>query len=97
MATGLLLSTALVGCSRPIEHRPAEVIALPVKDTPPANLLACPTAPAPFPTDQVATLPPPLRASLRALVIHDRDQRVRFRRLVDWIAPGTCTPEPETR
>ncbi|WP_010545995.1 hypothetical protein [Sphingomonas elodea] len=37
------------------------------------------------------------RAALRALVIHDRDQRVRFRRLVEWIAPGTCTPEPETR
>lgn len=97
MATGLLLSTVLAGCSRQIEHRPAEVVALPVKDTPPADLLVCPEPPTAFPTDQVATIPPPLRAALRALVIHDRDQRAHFRRLVDWIAPGTCTPEPETR
>lgn len=97
MATGLLLSTALAGCSRPIEHRPADVVAVPVKDMPPADLLVCPAAPAAFPTDQVATIPAPLRAALRELVIRDRDQRVRFRRLVEWIAPGTCTPEPETR
>jgi hypothetical protein len=97
MATGLLLSIALGACSPTIEHRPAEVIAVPVKDTPPADLLVCPAPPPAFPTDQVAPLPPPLRAALRGLVLHDRDERARFRRLVEWIAPGTCKPEPETR
>jgi hypothetical protein len=70
---------------------------VPVKETPPADLLVCPAAPAAFPTDQVAIIPPPLRAALRGLVLHDRDQRISFRRLVEWIAPGTCKPEPETR
>ncbi|WP_066725199.1 hypothetical protein [Sphingomonas pituitosa] len=68
-----------------------------MKDTPSADLLVCPEAPPAFPTDQVATIPPPLRAALRGLVLHDRDQRVRFRRLIEWIAARTCKPEPETR
>lgn len=96
MAAGLLLSTVLAGCSHPIEHRPAEVVALPVNDTPPADLLVCPEPPTAFPTDQVATIPAPLRAALRGLVLHDRDQRIRLRRLIDWLVPGTCTPKPET-
>jgi hypothetical protein len=97
MGVGSLLSIALAACSPTIEHRPADVIAVPVKDAPPADLLACPAPPPVFPTDQVATIPAPLRNALRTLVLHDRDQRVRFRRLIDWIAPGYCTPEPETR
>lgn len=97
MAAGLLLSTALAGCSHTIEHRPADVVALPVKDTPSADLLVCPKAPPAFPTDQVATIPAPLRDALRGLVLHDRDARASFRRLIEWIAPGTCKPEPETR
>ncbi|PVX30972.1 hypothetical protein DD559_17905 [Sphingomonas pokkalii] len=85
----------MAGCSPRLEHRPAEIVAVPVKDTPPANLLACPEPPPAFPTDQVAILPAPLRTALKTLVLHDRDQRVRFRRLVAWIAPGTCPTEPE--
>jgi hypothetical protein len=95
MAAGSLLSIALAACSPAIEHRPAEIVAVPVKDMPAADLLVCPEPPPAFPTDQVATLPAPLRAALRGLVLHDRDQRVRFRRLVEWIAPGSCKPEPE--
>ncbi|MHA6717894.1 hypothetical protein ACX40Y_00450 [Sphingomonas sp. RS6] len=70
---------------------------MPVRDLPPADLLACPRPGPAFPTDQVATIPAPLRDALRALVLHDRDQRARFRRLVEWIAPETCPPETETR
>jgi len=87
----------LAGCSRTIEHRPADVVAVAVKDTPPADLLVCPEPPPAFPTDQVATIPLPLRTALRGLVLHDRDERVLRRRLIEWIIPGTCKPEPETR
>jgi hypothetical protein len=72
-------------------------VALAVKDTPSADLLFCPAPPPAFPTDQVATIPAPLRDALRGLVLHDRDARARFRRLIEWIGPGTCKPEPETR
>lgn len=91
MATGLLASTTLAGCSGTVQHAAPQIVAVPVKDTPPADLLICPAPAAAFPTNEAATIPEPQRAALKGLAISYRDLFDRNRRLVNWIAPGTCS------
>jgi len=91
MATGSLASMTLAGCaSRAVQHVAPEVVAVPVKDTPPADLLACPLPARAFPTDTIASLPRQLRAPLQGLAIDYRDLFDRQVRLINWISPGTC-------
>ncbi|MCW2396163.1 MULTISPECIES: hypothetical protein [unclassified Sphingobium] len=80
----------LQGCAqRQIETAPA-VIAVEVKDTPPADLLACPAAPAPFPRDATATIPPAVRSALIALATAYADTRDQLLRVIRWHEPGAC-------
>lgn len=92
-ATGSLASTNLAGCaSSPIAHISPEVVAVPVRDAPPADLLACPETPKPFPMDAAATMPRAVRAALLGLALGYRDLSDRQSRLVNWFAPGSCAP-----
>jgi hypothetical protein len=93
MATGLLASTTLAGCAKPDIRPETHVVAMPVKDTPPADLLICPELAKPFPTDATATIPENVRAPLKGLALGYRDLFDRTRRLINWIAPGSC-PAP---
>jgi len=90
MATGLLASTTLAGCNSTVQRTAPQIVAVPVKDTPPADLLVCPTPAPAFPTNVAATIPAAVRTPLRGLALNYRDLFDRNRRLVNWIAPGTC-------
>lgn len=63
---------------------------MPVKDTPPADLLACPEPAQPFPTDATATIPESVRDPLMGLAAGYRDLFDRTVRLINWIEPGSC-------
>lgn len=93
-ATGLLASTTLAGCAKPDIRPETHVVAVPVKDTPSADLLVCPEPAKPFPTDATATIPETVREPLKGLALGYRDLFDRTRRLINWIAPGSC-PVPE--
>jgi hypothetical protein len=81
---------SLQGCVAAVERGAPEVIAVPVRDAPPADLLTCPEAAEPFPTDAQATMPAAVRGPLAGLAIGYRDLFNRTERLINWIAPGTC-------
>lgn len=72
---------------------PPQVVTVTVRDTPPADLLACPEPARGFPTDQTATIPPAVRDRLTGLALAYRDLFGRAVRLINWAAPGAC-PEP---
>ncbi len=79
----------LQGCTRPqIEPAPA-VIAVEVKDTPPADLLTCPVSPAPFPKE-TATIPPAVRAALIGLASAYAQTRDQLLRVIRWHEPTAC-------
>ena len=94
IVSGLLLSTALPGCAHRAEivEKPVPV-AVPVKDTPPAELLTCAERPEGLPEDPqlVAQMPTRLRAGVIRLARAFATVAGRLDRLVDWNAPGTCT------
>lgn len=90
MAIGSLASTSLAGCSRTIERRQAEIVAVPVKTTPPVDLLICPIPAQPFPTDAAATIPPSIRNALKGLASDYRLLLDRHRRLVGWHRAEPC-------
>jgi len=80
----------LQACARPqIETAPA-VIAVEVKDTPPAQLLACPVAPEPFPSDASATIPPAVRSAIIGLASAYAQTRDQLLRVIRWHEPGAC-------
>ncbi len=93
--SGLLLSTALPGCTHRAEivEKPVPV-AVPVKDTPPAELLVCAERPEGLPEDPqlVAQMPTRLRAGVIRLARAFAIVTARLDRLIEWNAPGTCTP-----
>ncbi|MFK3888470.1 hypothetical protein [Sphingomonas sp. NPDC079357] len=70
-------------------------VAVPVKDTPPAELLACADRPDGLPEDPqlVAQMPTRLRAGVIRLARAFATVAARLDRLIDWTAPGTCPPE----
>ncbi|WP_208759549.1 hypothetical protein [Sphingobium fuliginis] len=88
---GSIASIALQGCAHQAVERPAPpVVAIEVKDTPPADLLTCPVAPAGFPKDAQAEIPPAVRVvviDIAKALASTRDQLVR---LVRWHSPGAC-------
>lgn len=67
-------------------------VAVPVKDTPPAELLACADRPDGLPEDPqlVAQMPTRLRAGVIRLARAYAAVAARLDRLIDWTAPGTC-------
>jgi hypothetical protein len=92
---GFALSTALPACGRHAEAPPAVVstpIVVKVKDTPPAELLACAERPAGLPEDPalIAQIPTAIRAGIIRLARAFAGNADRADRLVNWNAPGTC-------
>lgn len=93
MAAGLLLSIALQACA----HRPAEpvptAVAIEIRDTPPAELLACPVRPEGFPQDAVATLPRPVRDAAIRLAQGYAEATDQLERLIGWNIGKPCPVE----
>lgn len=87
-----MLSISLVGCA----HRPAEItpppqaVVIRVKDTPPADLTACPVRPTGFPVDAEATMPPAVRAAAIRLAQAYAATVDQLERLIAWTAPAAC-------
>jgi hypothetical protein len=67
-------------------------VAVPVKDTPPAELLACAERPTGLPEDAdlIAQIPTKLRAGIIRLARAFGSNASRLDRLIDWNAPGSC-------
>lgn len=65
---------------------------MPIRDTPPADLIACPDAPAGFTEDQAAwaIMPPPVRAAAIRLAAAYAATRAQLARLIEWQSPGAC-------
>jgi len=86
-----MLSMMLPGCAATVSERPpASVLAVEVKDVPPAELLLCPGAPEPFPVDQAATIPAPVRKAMIANARLLKTGTDQLRRLINWSRPGSC-------
>lgn len=63
-----------------------------MKETPPADLTACPEEGEGFPEDLTARLPPEIRyAAIRWAGDH-RAIAEQLRRLIEWVQPGACAP-----
>lgn len=87
-----MLSTALAGCAHPAaDSRPAAPAAIAVRDTPPADLLTCPVAPAGFPEDAAATMPLAVREAAIRVVTALAAVTAQLGRLIEWNSPGACT------
>ena len=83
------------GCTRPADAPPASIstpVAAVVKDTPPAELLACADRPAGLPENPslIAQIPNAVRAGIIRLATAFGRNADRADRLVNWNAPGTC-------
>ena len=68
-------------------------VAVPVKDTPPAELLRCADRPAGLPEDDdvVAQIPTRARAGIIRLARAFGANASQLDRLIEWAAPGTCS------
>lgn len=83
----------LPGCARRAVEVPVPTpvpVAVPVKDTPPAELLACPEAPAGFPLDAEAQMPDGVRAAAIRLARAFRARGDQLVRLIRWHDPEAC-------
>jgi hypothetical protein len=69
--------------------KPAPV-AVAVKDTPPAELLACPVTPEGFPADAEAQMPTGVRAAAIRLAQAFRARGDQLVRLIRWHDPEAC-------
>lgn len=80
--------------------RPANLPRLPVAvavatpTRPPAELLACPVAPAGFPRDETATMPAATRFAAIRLASAYAAVASQLRRLIDWNDPAACAGLP---
>ena len=93
---GLLLSMALPGCARNADLG-VEVpvpVAVEVKTMPPAELLRCAERPEGLPEDPalIAQIPTSIRAGIIRMATAFGANAQQLDRLVDWNAPGSCTP-----
>ena len=90
LAAGLLLSIALQACAhRVVESAPAAV-AVVIRDTPPAELLACPQRPAGFPEDAIASLPKAVREAAIRLAHGYAEAIDQLERLIAWHGVENC-------
>lgn len=93
-AIGLTLSMGLQACGSVPKPAPApRVVAKAIRDTPPAELLRCPTTGKPFPIDAEAILPGPVREALIDLAKSNRARGDQLYRLIEWVLPGACSPD----
>lgn len=68
---------------------PPAVVAVEVRNDPPADLLVCPSSPAGFPAE-TATIPPAVRAAMIELAGAYAGVRDHLARLIAWHRPGAC-------
>jgi len=80
----------LPGCAARTAETPPAVIAVPVRDTPPAVLLICPTRPDAFPVDAEATIPPAVRTAMIGLAHGYAAARDQLGRLIAWNSGMAC-------
>jgi len=69
-------------------------VAVPVSDTPPAELTRCAERPAGLPEDKdlLARIPDGVRAGIIRMARAFAGNASQLDRLVNWNAPGTCPP-----
>lgn len=90
---GSTLSIGLAACATRPSAKPPVVAVKVGAPPPPADLIACPIAPEGFPTDEVAILPPAVRASAIRLAKAYAATASQLTRLIDHTVPGTCARE----
>lgn len=90
---GSTLSIGLAACATKAPPKSPFVAVKVDRPPPPADLIACPLAPAGFPTDEVATLPPAVRAAAIRLAQAYSATASQLTRLIDHTVPGTCARE----
>lgn len=94
-ATGLLLSTTLQACGSlgraPAVAPPPEVVVRTVRETPPAELLRCPSAVPGLPTDGGAMIPADWRAGIRRLAKSRGDLFDQLSRLIQFHTGEACS------
>lgn len=99
MAIGLGLSTSLAACAHRAPElsvpQPPQVVAVPLRDSPPADLMICAQRPEGFPEDLMATMPAGIRDATVRVVAALKADADRLDRLVNWHTPGACDAPPE--
>jgi len=80
----------LPGCVRQVPVAKSVPVAVQIRDTPPAELLRCPPAPAGYPTDAEAMMPAAVRAATIRMATALRDTRDQLLRLIRWHDATTC-------
>ena len=94
-ALGFALSTALLACAPRVAEAPApQVIVREVRETPPAEIVRCPTPPEGLPADQVATLPAPLRQGVIRLALYAGGLAAQLNRNIAWSTGEACPGLP---
>lgn len=63
----------------------------PLKETPPADLMACAERPVGFSADAWAVMPEPVRKKVIEIMTAFRANNDRHDRLVNFLEPGSCT------
>ncbi len=86
----MLLSIALQACAHRAADPAPTAVAVEIRDTPPAELLACPVRPEGFPLDSVATLPKAVREAAMRLAHAYADVTDRLERLIGWHGVDNC-------
>lgn len=66
------------------------MIAMQIRDTPPADLLVCPAQPDPFPADAEATIPPAVRSAMIGLARGYAMVSDQLGRLIAWNGGTDC-------
>lgn len=73
---------------------PPPPIVIKIRDTPPADLTACPQPPSPTPPGSVADIPPKVRLALISLALAYRASVDQLTRLITWTDPAHPCPAP---
>lgn len=90
LAAGLLLSIALQACAHRAADPAPTAVAVEIRDTPPAELLACPQRPAGFPEDSVAAMPKAVREAAIRLAQGYAEAVDQLERLIAWHDKDGC-------
>lgn len=70
-------------------------VAVTIRDTPPAELLACPVRPEGFPLDSVAQMPKPVREAAIRLAQGYAEATSQLERLIGWNTGHRCPTEAD--
>ena len=91
----MLLSIALQACAHQAADPAPTAVAVAIRDTPPAELLACPQRPEGFPLDSIATLPKPVREAAMRLAQSYAEIADQLERLIGWHGPSCPRETPD--